>query len=98
MNQPYHECPSFERCSCNFCPLDPDLRDKTAEKREETCKATKPTRHRIALKYPELLPMQGFTAREWHGKQRWEGKTPQQKDEIRTRLSKTAIKPLKQAS
>ena len=25
---PYHECPSFERCNANVCPLDPFQHEK----------------------------------------------------------------------
>ena len=64
---PYAECPSFERCSCNLCPLDPYVKDKFALKGDGKCVATKPTRLKIAAKYPQLLPRQGYTGMEWGG-------------------------------
>ena len=66
----YHECPSFERCSCNACPLDP-LREQEGRIRlfkEDKCVAHKPTRFKIGSKYPNLLPEQGLTKQEWAGK------------------------------
>ena len=68
--QPYHECPSFERCSCNACPLDP-LKEQEGRIRlfkEDKCVAYKPTRFKIGSKYPNLLPYQGLTKQEWVGK------------------------------
>lgn len=64
---PYHNCPSFDRCSCNRCPLDPDFESKLRYPDEEKCRAEKPTRYRIGSEYPEL-PYQGLSKREWTGK------------------------------
>lgn len=71
---PYHECPSFERCSSNNCPLDPAAsiiggKEHFNLKNEEKCKAHKPTRIKVGSKYPELLKYQGLTSREAIGKQ-----------------------------
>lgn len=70
---PYHECPSFIRCACNNCPLDPEAsivsgKEHFGLKGEEKCRAYKPTRKKIGLKYPEVLKYQGLTAREYTGK------------------------------
>jgi len=71
---PYRECPSFEACSCNNCPLDPEAstiggKERFGLKNEEKCKAHKPTRKRIGEKYSQLLKYQGLTSRENAGKQ-----------------------------
>ena len=88
---PYSECPSFLKCSCNKCPLDPDMSDKIRYPDEEKCKANKPTRVKIGEKYPNLLPYKGLTSREWHGKKRWEALTPAE----RTRIATAGLKALK---
>jgi hypothetical protein len=62
--RPYRECSRFEVCSCNKCPLDPDIAMRVSVPDDEKCKATRTTRQNIALKYPELLPLQGLTAKE----------------------------------
>ena len=95
---PYHECPSFDACSCNKCPLDPDIYTRISEPNDEKCKAHKPTRHKIGLKYPELLPYKGFTKREFNGRKRWNELAPEKKELIaaagsqRLKFSRMAIK------
>jgi hypothetical protein len=98
---PYHECPSFEVCSCNVCLLDPDVEQKTRMEGEEQCRAHKPTRHRIGSKYPNLLKYRGLTRKEWTGKMRWENMTDTQRDAQReilaraySKIKKTQGKPL----
>lgn len=71
---PYQECPSFEACSCNNCPLDPEAsviggKERFGLKNEEKCRAHKFTRKRVGLKYSHLLKYQGLTSKEWIGKQ-----------------------------
>lgn len=61
---PYRECPSFDVCSCNVCPLDPAMRSMRALPGEDTCKAKRSTRERIAAKYPTALPWGGLLPRE----------------------------------
>lgn len=74
---PYHECNSFEKCSCNVCPLDPLINEKESFPEEEKCRAEKPGRQKIALKYPNLLPYQGLTQKQFQAKKRWESLSPQ---------------------
>lgn len=82
---PYHECPSFDICSAPKCPLDPDIKERDGRyPEEEKCRANKPTRQKISMKYPNLLPYQGLFGREWHGRQRWLALTPEQRNEIAT--------------
>ena len=71
---PYEECPSFEACSCNNCPLDPEAstvggKEHLRFKNEAKCKAYKPTRKRIGQKYSHLLKYQGLTSKEHTGRQ-----------------------------
>ena len=64
---PFMDCPYFNTCSCNKCPLDPDIdmRNKTPE--DEKCRAGKRVRFTAGVKYPEVLKYIGLTAREWSG-------------------------------
>ena|SRR3990167_1555282 len=88
MINPYEECPSFERCSCNVCPLDPFISDKFALPGDGKCIAHKPTRLRIGLKYKELLPMGGLKIREFRNKQRWDALPPAKRELIAATLEK----------
>jgi len=58
------ECPQFESCSCNVCPLDPDqgLRLKLPE--DDPCTAQRGSREKIAARYPGALALGGLTPRE----------------------------------
>ncbi|HLY95191.1 MAG TPA: hypothetical protein VKP14_10115 [Gaiellaceae bacterium] len=64
MREPFRECPSFESCSCNVCPLDPRAAEREELPGEDPCGAQRATRERIAAKYPELLPGKGLLPRE----------------------------------
>ena len=77
---PYHECPSFVKCSCNVCPLDPLAHQKERLPGEEGCKAEKPTRMRIGEKYPDLLKETGLTHREFQARERQNALTPEQRE------------------
>ena len=102
MMQPFEECPQFESCSCNVCPLDPDVASKVALPAEEQCGARRSTRVAIAARHPlELLPMGGLTAaevardkRRAAAKTRWEALSPEQ----RARLVPFKRKALAQAT
>jgi hypothetical protein len=57
--EPYRDCPQFERCSVNVCPLDPDrdLRTHCVDDPETRCKVRPTVLREIAAAYPpELLP------------------------------------------
>ena len=61
-NQPFEQCPNFEICSVNVCPLDPN-RDKCfthPTDPEKACTLDKTTRIQIATKYPTLIPWCGL--------------------------------------
>jgi len=64
---PFKECPSFDTCSSNRCPLDPDIELRQHIKGEEKCKARKKKRYEIGVKYPDLLKYKGLTPREFKG-------------------------------
>jgi hypothetical protein len=84
---PYHECPSFEVCSCNLCPLDPDLEMRTGLPGEEKCRAHKPTRLKIACRYLNLLKYQGLTVKEWVGLRSWSALSEEERGRVKGRLN-----------
>ncbi len=77
---PYHQCTSFNLCNANVCPLDPLSGEKETLPSEEKCRAEKPGRKRIALKYPNLLPYQGLTKRQFESREKWDALTTQEKE------------------
>lgn len=76
---PMELCPSYSKCNANMCPLDPDIKDRVYVPGEDKCRATKPTRLKIAAQFKDLLPFKGFTKREWSGKKTWARRPPQEK-------------------
>ena len=86
--EPYEECPSFIRCNCNVCPLDPDQDEKNKIPEDEKCRAEKPTRMRIGEKYAHLLPMKGLTSREYAGRKVWDAKSVTEQNKCTQRLAK----------
>lgn len=79
--QPFMECPSYPKCSANKCPLDPRIEERDYVKGEERCKAEKPTRLRIAAKYPDLLRLVGLFKREFQARERWNALDPTKRAE-----------------
>ncbi len=72
MGQPFEDCPSFEACSCNVCPLDPLSAlhggPRVALPGEESCRATRAARERVAVAHGHepawaLLPRELARAR-----------------------------------
>jgi hypothetical protein len=60
------ECPRFNRCSINACPL--NWHPKHPTDKEQICTLAKSVRQRIAANYPNQLMNAGLTAREAAGK------------------------------
>ena len=85
---PYHECPRFNHCSANVCPLDPLSDEKETLESEDICKVEKPTRLRIGAKYPDLLRFVGYKKREYQSKQAWNNLTPEKRTSNLQRLAK----------
>jgi hypothetical protein len=91
ISQPYHECPRFNRCNVNNCPLSfsyPLFVDY--EDRDPKCTLEKPVRVRIGSKYPRLK-YQGMTAKEYSGTKRYESLSTEEKE----RLAEIGIQSLK---
>ena len=91
--QPYQKCPSFNVCSCNICPLDPDWKDKNRLPEDDKCTAQKPTRTRIGEKYAQVLPMKGLTGKEYGGLKAWVSLGTEKQNEI----TQQGVKALKVA-
>ena len=62
---PARQCPRFDRCSVNNCPLDPHPVNPADQ--QTKCTLAKSIRQRIAAKYPGQLANDGLTAREAAG-------------------------------
>jgi hypothetical protein len=76
---PYHECPSFERCNANVCPLDPFQHEKETLEGEDVCRAEEPTRLRIGEKYPQILKERGLTHKRFQAQERWNALSNEQR-------------------
>ncbi len=90
--EPFRECPRFDKCSVNNCPLSsqyPDLYIDIYDKQKE-CNLAKTIRVEIGRKYPELK-YQGMTPREWGASKRYEGFSSDEKEH----LAKIGTKSLK---
>lgn len=93
MINPYTECPRFQKCSVNNCPLHqkyPDLL-VNQEDHEPKCTMEKQVRFKIGSKYPDILKFQGLTSKEWAGKQRFESLPDKDKEAIRLRAKHTFL-------
>lgn len=90
---PPTECPRYDKCSVNLCPIDPDQELRTAhrEDRQQECPMEKNVRKRIALCYPDLLPRLGLTTREHASAMVW-ASLPLAEKEARRRAAKERIK------
>ena len=86
--KPYHECPRFNKCNANVCPLDPLSDYKETLEGEEVCKVEKPTRLRIGAKYPDLLRFVGYKKREFQAQERWNRVSPEKKALVLQALAK----------
>ncbi len=83
------ECPRFSTCDVNVCPLDSlaSLRNKLED--EPKCSMAKSIRLRIGKKYK--LPKLGLTSREYAGYKKWEGKSEDEKRQIKKKLAENSF-------
>lgn len=72
MKEPYTECPRFDRCSVNCCPLDPEPKSFHPMDKERVCMMEKQVRIRISGRHPNVLPMGGLTGREYAARKRYD--------------------------
>lgn len=79
-------CPRFQRCSVNKCPLDSDDELRSELKGEEKCNMEKNVRLRIGTECG--LPRLGLTNAEFSAHQKWQGRSEEEKDEIRKQMIK----------
>lgn len=61
MKNPYEDCPKFDVCNCNICPLDPNMSDKEGYPEEDKCRVTRKMRLAIVKKWAEFQPEINFT-------------------------------------
>lgn len=92
-DMPYRECPRFDKCNVNNCPLHQSYPNLVVdyEDKEPKCTIEKGVRVRIGSQYPAVLKYQGLTVREWTAKQRYDGLSPAEKMQLAT-MGKKALK------
>ena len=87
--EPFEECPGFELCGMNACPLDSNYQERTGdhEDPDAKCRAQRPTRTEISGKFPGLLSYGGLSVKEYNREQRREKRTPKQVEADRVRMA-----------
>ena len=87
LESPMRQCPRYQSCSVNHCPLDPeqDLHLAHSDDRERKCPMEKGVRQRIGQKYPDLLPLLGLTPKEAIGAKQWANCSASEKEAKRER-------------
>lgn len=77
------ECPRFDTCSVNNCPLDPRYPNLNTVKGdpETKCGCWRAIRERIGAKHPELS-LGGLTTREAAGDKLWNAKSEEEKQKF----------------
>lgn len=88
------ECPRFNECSVNNCPLELMYPNMIVldEDKEKTCTMEKQVRYKIGSKYPEILKFQGLTPKEWAAKKRYESLTYEEKQILAKRGKEALLK------
>lgn len=62
VNEPFFECPRYDRCSVNACPLDPEYPRYTDEMdREQICKLSNEEKIKIMSKFQNILNLMSFS-------------------------------------
>lgn len=90
--EPFYDCPRYQKCSVNNCPLHPQYPDLTIdpEDHEQKCTLAKSVRIRVAEKYPGVLKLEGLTPREFNGRNKWNALSTEEQELIRKRQSAIA--------
>lgn len=86
MEEAMEMCPRFKYCNAPKCPLDVDVDLRVELKGEEKCGMEKNVRLRIGTEYG--LPKLGLTNAEFSAHQKWQGRTEEEKNEIRKQMTK----------
>lgn len=91
IKQPFEECPRFDKCCVNHCPLDPKAKQRISYEfdPEKNCPLAKTIRQRIGEKYG--LENRGLKPRELAARRIWEKMTPEQQETIRENARKKSI-------
>lgn len=79
------ECPRFQRCGANKCPLHVDYLTLVDLPGEEKCTLGKARRVRIGGKYPDLV-YGGLTPREFAWAEKAAKMTPEERENQRQRV------------
>lgn len=61
-NEPFYDCPKYQGCSVNSCPLDPLYPRYTDEMdKEQVCRLNEEEKIKIACKFPNILNLMSLT-------------------------------------
>lgn len=85
--QPSLDCPRYDRCSVNNCPLDTSYPNLFVDLNDahQKCPMEKNVRIRISSQYPGLLKHGGLTTREASAKARYDALPPAVKADMANR-------------
>lgn len=79
---PFYDCPRYEYCNVNNCPLHPQYPNLPIDPEdiEKKCTVAKSIRLRIASQFPGMLRYEGLTPREFEGRSRWNSLSPEEQE------------------
>lgn len=86
---PAKECPRWDSCSVNRCPLDPGyhLLKSLPDDPTPKCTMERRVRERIGVKYSDILPWKGLTGHEIAASEREARMSEAQKEARKAKLS-----------
>jgi len=90
LQKAFQDCPHFNSCSCNNCPLSTIKYDSIPGDPETKCQLSKNKRKKIAAKYN--LANKGLTRSEITAKKRWDNQSDERKKQIIKNLEKSPLR------
>jgi len=89
--EPCEDCPRYERCSVNNCPLHPEYPNLYTAPGdfEKRCTLGKARRLRIASRYPGVLKLGGKTRGEIRAERAWSSRSPEAQKKALESLKKS---------
>ena len=82
--EPSRDCPKFNRCGVNKCPLHPHYQtlDAAPGDAETKCGLSKRKRQAISSGHPGVLPFDGLTGKEYRGARAWASRSEDDKRRV----------------
>ena len=96
--EPNKECPRFDRCSVNNCPLTAKYPNWSVSPEDAESKCTLGKSKRFSIGSGTCLNFKGLTPREFHAMERQESLTPEQRQKQVEIGHKNAVRYLKRGS